>query len=212
MRVLGIAGLVTFLALPVAVTAQTQSPGESPYTFNHGELTAFGDYLRFNPVNGGRSTNFVGIGGRVGFNVHPNVAIEGEMSYDFERNYTSVTGTPGNFGGASTTVVSRVRPISGLFGPKFQIGRSSPVRLFVTGKAGFLDLTASNASPSTTSFGNSFSSFGGNTTNFAVYPGGGVEMFFGPFGLRAEAGDEIYWNNGNTFNNLRITAGPSFRF
>lgn len=212
MRTLAIAGLATVLALPLALTAQTQSPGESPYTYNHGEFTAYGDYFRFDPSGSAHSTNFVGLGGRVGFNVHPNVAIEGEMSYDFERNYTSVSGTPGSFGGTSTTVVSRVRPITGLFGPKFQFGTNSPVRAFVTGKAGFLDLTASNASPSTSSFGNSFSSFGGNSTHFAVYPGGGLEVFFGPLGIRAEAGDEIYWYNGNTYNNLRIAVGPSFRF
>ncbi len=212
MRNLVIAGLATVLALPLTLSAQTQSPGESPYTFNHGEVTGFGDYFRFNPSGSAHSTNFVGVGGLVGFSLHPNVAIEGQMSYDFERNYTSVSGTPGSFGGTSTTVVSRVRPISGLFGPKFQLGTSSPIRLFVTGKAGFLDLTASNASPSTTSFGNSFSSFGGNATHFAVYPGGGLEMFFGPLGIRAEAGDELYWYNGNTYNNLRVAVGPSFRF
>ena len=210
--ILGIAGLVTVLGLPIGVAAQTQSPGESPYTFNHGEVTAYGDYFRFNPLSGGKPTNFIGVGGLVGFNVHPNVAIEGQMSYDFERNYTSVTGTAGSFGGTSTTVVSRVRPITGLFGPKFQFGTSGGFRAFVTGKVGFLDLTASNAGPSTTAFGNSFGTFGGNTTNFAAYPGGGIEMFFGPLGIRAEAGDEIYWNNGNTYNNLRVAIGPSLRF
>lgn len=212
MRILPIAGLVTVLAFPLAGLAQTRSPGESPYTFNHGEVTAMADYFRFNPSGGGKATNFLGVGGLVGFNVHPNVAIEGDMSYDFERNYTSVSGTPGSFGGTSTTVVSRVRPISGLFGPKFQLGAGGPLRVFLTGKAGFLRLTASDAGPSTTSFGNSFSSFGGNSTNFAVYPGGGFEAFFGPLGIRAEAGDEIYWNNGNTYNNLRVAVGPSFRF
>ena len=40
---------------------------------------------------------------------------------------------------------------------------------------------------------------------------GGLEGFVGPIGLRLEAGDEIYLNNG-TFNNLRVTAGPTFRF
>ncbi|HTX75450.1 MAG TPA: hypothetical protein VMD29_04515 [Terracidiphilus sp.] len=212
MRILCIAGLVTALALPAALSAQTTNPGESPYTYNHGEFTAFGDYFHFNPSGSAHAVNFVGLGGRVGFNVHPNVAIEGEMSYDFERNYSSLSGTPSSFGGSSTTVVSRVRPITGLFGPKFQFGTSSPFRVFLTGKAGFLDLTATSASPSTTSFGNSFGTFGGNSTNFAVYPGGGFEAFFGPIGLRAEVGDEIYWNNGNTFNNMRVTVGPSFRF
>lgn len=34
---------------------------------------------------GGNDVNFVGLGGRVGFNVNPNIALEGEMSYDFEK-------------------------------------------------------------------------------------------------------------------------------
>jgi hypothetical protein len=44
-----------------------------------------------------------------------------------------------------------------------------------------------------------------------MYPGGGVEGFWGPIGLRLEAGDEIYFDNG-THNNLKVTFGPAFRF
>lgn len=211
MRILFIAGLVTVLALPAAVAAQTQRQGESPYTFNHGEFAAYGDYFRFDPGGSSKATNYVGLGGRVGFNVHPNVALEGEMSYDFERNYSSVSGTAGSFGGTSTTVVSRIRPISGLFGPKFQFGRSSPFRAFLTGKAGFLEMSRSSNSPSPSSFGNAFDKWGGGGTYFAAYPGGGFEVFLGPLGIRAEAGDEIVVNNG-AYNNLRVAVGPSFRF
>lgn len=207
MRILPWAGLVTALAVPLFVPAQTQRAGESPYTYNHGEFTAFGDYFRFAPSGSSKAVNYVGLGGRVGFNVHPNVALEGEMSYDFERNYTSLS----DEGGTTTTVVSRVRPLSGLFGPKFQFGRSAPFRAFITGKAGFLQLNASNQSPSTTSFGNAFNTFGGNSTHFAAYPGGGIEAFFGPIGIRAEVGDEIYVFNGAN-NNLRVTFGPTLRF
>lgn len=210
-RILGVAGLVTALALPVTISAQTKPVGESPYTYNHGEITAFGDYFRFEPSGSAHATNFVGLGGRVGFNVHPHAALEAEMSYDFERNYTSVSGSGGSVGGTSTTVVSRVRPITGLFGPKFQFGSTGPFRAFITGKAGFLQFSSSNASPSGSSFGNSFDQFGGNSTHFAAYPGGGIEAFFGPIGIRAEVGDEIYLNNGAN-NNLRVTIGPSLRF
>jgi hypothetical protein len=208
MRTLHLAGLVTVLALPFtfAASAQVQNPPESANTYNHGEFTAFGDYFRF-ARSGHNAVNFVGLGGRVGFNFHPNVALEAEMSYDFERNFTTV----GTTGGTTNTVVTRVRPLTGLFGPKFQFGTSGPFRAFVTGKAGFLELSSSNSSPSTGSFGNSFDQFGGNSTHFAAYPGGGIEAFFGPIGIRAEAGDEIYLNNGAN-NNLRISVGPSFRF
>lgn len=206
MRISRLAGLVTVLALPLYVAAQTQRSGESRFTYNHGEITAFGDYFRFAP-SGHSATNFVGLGGRVGFNVHPNVAIEGEMSYDFERNFTTVSDT----GGTTTTVTSRVRPLSGLFGPKFQFGTSGPFRAFVTAKAGFLEFSSTGQSPSTSSFGNAFDQFGGGSTHLAAYPGGGIEMFFGPLGLRAEAGDQIYFYNGAN-NNLRIAVGPTFRF
>jgi hypothetical protein len=50
-----------------------------------------------------------------------------------------------------------------------------------------------------------------NATYFALYPGGGIEAFAGPIGVRAEVGDNIFFKNG-MHNNLRITFGPQFRF
>jgi hypothetical protein len=44
-----------------------------------------------------------------------------------------------------------------------------------------------------------------------LYPGGGVEFFLGPIGIRMEVGDEIYFNDG-AHNNLRATFGPQIRF
>jgi hypothetical protein len=211
MRILVFAGLATVLALPLHVSAQTQQTGESPYTYNHGEFTAYGDYFRFTPSDSSKAVNFVGLGGRVGFNLHPNLALEAEMSYDFERNYTSVSTSGSSAGGTTTTVPSRIRPLTGLFGPKFQFGTSGPFRAFLTAKAGFLELSRSAVSPSTGTFVTSINQFGGTSTHFAAYPGGGIEAFFGPIGIRAEAGDEIFLENGAS-NNLRIAVGPSFRF
>jgi len=48
-------------------------------------------------------------------------------------------------------------------------------------------------------------------TQFALYPGAGVEGFWGPFGMRLEVGDEIYFDNGAR-NNLKVTVGPVIRF
>jgi len=45
----------------------------------------------------------------------------------------------------------------------------------------------------------------------ALYPGVGGEAFWGPLGLRLDAGDEIYFANGAR-NNLRIAFGPTIRF
>ena len=62
-----------------------------------------------------------------------------------------------------------------------------------------------------TTFTNSVNGVGGPGTHVAFYPGGGIEGFIGPIGLRLEVGDEVYLNNG-TFNNLRVTFGPHIRF
>jgi hypothetical protein len=221
-RILGCAGLIAFLALPLAINAQDYDPPQSPtpqtaqypresrWNENHGEFTAYGDLFRVKP-RGGNAVNFVGFGGRIGFNLHPNVALEGEMTYDFDQNYTTISTNGTNTGVSSTTITGRTRPITGLFGPKFQFGTSGGFRAFVTGKVGFTEFsnTTSTASPNT--FANSFDQFGGGSTHFALYPGGGVEGFFGPLGLRLEAGDQMYFNNG-TYNNLRVSFGPTIRF
>jgi len=203
---LRIFGLLSLLAVPSWMNAQTQRAGESRSTLNHAEVGIFGDYLRFSP--GSNPTNFVGLGARAAFNVHPNVAIEGQLSYAFERSYSSAF----QGGGTTTIVRSNVRPITGLFGPKFQVGSSGPFRLFATGKVGFVNFSINNsgvASGSTFSSGVAGVGNGGNY--LAVYPGGGIEGFAGPIGIRVEAGDEIYFNNGAN-NNLRLEFGPTFRF
>ena len=136
------------------------------------------------------------------------------MSYDFEQNYTNININNGTSGGTTTTYTASVRPLSGLFGPKFQFGASSPFRAFVETKAGFIDFSTNCNAPagSGSCFANSLQSFGGSSTHFAAYPGGGIEFFAGPLGLRIDAGDEVYLNNGNAYNNLRVTFGPTLRF
>lgn len=209
-RILLSAGIAAMLALPTSLLAQVQNPPKSPSTLNHGEVGVYGDMFRVNPAHAS-AVNFLGLGGRVGFNVHPNVALEAEMNYDFEQNYTTVNASGGTAGGTSTTITSKLRPLTGLFGPKFQVGTSGPFRAFVTGKAGFIEFSSSSNAPSGSTFGDAVSEFGNGSTHFAAYPGGGIEAFFGPLGLRVEAGDEIWVNNGAN-NNLRVTFGPTLRF
>ena len=220
-RILGCAGLIAALALPLALNAQDQStapppqyvqnPPHSRWDMNHATVGVYGDMFRVNPAHAA-AVNFLGLGARVGFNVHPNIALEAEMNYDFVKNYTTVnTGTNSGSVG-STTVSTRTRPLTGLFGPKFQFGTSGPFRAFVTGKVGFTEFShSSTTTASGQTFSNSLDQFGGGTTHFALYPGGGIEGFFGPIGLRLEAGDQIYFNNG-AYNNLRVTFGPEIRF
>jgi len=220
-RILGCAGLAALLALPLSINAQDQSTSPPPqyvqnaphsrWDYNHATVGVYGDLFRVSP-SGGSAVNFLGLGARVGINVHPNIALEAEMNYDFMKNYTTInTGTNSGSVG-STTVSTRTRPLTGLFGPKFQFGTSGPFRAFVTGKVGFTEFShSSTTTASGDTFSNSFDQFGGGTTHFAAYPGGGSEGFFGPIGLRVEAGDQIYFNNG-TYNNLRVTFGPEILF
>jgi hypothetical protein len=186
-----------FVAAPV-VMAQAAS-GHS----DHIEVGVFGDYFRFSASDPAR--NYVGLGGRAAFALNRNVQLEAEMAYDFKRNYTYVCdcGT-----GTTITVNSHLRTLHGLFGPKFQTG-SGPFRIFVTGKAGFDNFSYSDQSPA-----NGFTgavTLNSGTTDFAVYPGGGVEAFAGPIGLRLEAGDQVYFDHG-AHNNLRATVGVQLRF
>lgn len=194
-RFLGIMITAVFFAAPMIAAAQ-----ESGRT-DHAEVGIFAEYFRFNDP--GPNSNYIGLGGRAAFNVHPNLALEAEMGYDFERNYTSTFSN----GVTTATVSSRLRTLHGLFGPKFQT--SGPVKLFVTGKVGFENFTVTNQG-APTGFATAVG-LGSGATYFALYPGAGIEAFAGPIGVRAEVGDNIFFNNG-AHNNLRISFGPQFRF
>jgi len=167
---------------------------------DHVEVGAFVDYFRVDRTD--PSLNYAGLGGRLAFNLRPSVQLEAEMAYDFDRSYNN----PFDDG---TIVRSQTHILHGLFGPKFQTG-SGPVRLFVTGKAGLISFTT-NDQNAPTGFKSALGAVGNGNAKFAVYPGGGVEGFIGPVGLRLEVGDDIYFDNGAR-NNLRVTFGPTIRF
>jgi hypothetical protein len=198
-RVIWLAILSCLIGLPSLLVAQ-EAGGE----YNHASVGIFADYFRFAPTSHG-ATNFVGFGARTGFNMSSHAQIEAEMNYDFERNFTTVCSN------CVTTsfVKTRVRPLTGLFGPKFQT--SGPFKFFVTGKVGFINFTESRDAVTPGTVATAISGVGNGGTHFALYPGAGFEGFWGPFGLRLEAGDEVYLNHG-TYNNLRVTFGPQLRF
>lgn len=193
-RYLGLFIAPLFVAAVPMVEAQQHS--------DHVEVGVFAEYFRFSQTK--PVSNFVGLGGRVAFNMHPSVQLEAEMGYDFERSFANT------FKNAVTTetVTTKFRTLHGLFGPKFQTG-SGPLRLFATGKVGFDNFTVTNSSP-TQGFTSSVGLDSGRT-DFAVYPGVGVEGFAGPIGLRAEIGDEVYFDHG-AHNNMKVTFGPQIRF
>ena len=169
---------------------------------DHVEVGAFAEYFRFSQTK--PASNFVGLGGRIAFNMRPSVQLEAEMGYDFKRSFAN------EFTNGVTTelVTTRFRTLHGLFGPKFQTG-SGPLRLFVTGKVGFDNFSVTNLN-ATQGFKSTVGLDNGRT-DFALYPGGGVEAFVGPIGLRAEIGDEVYFDHGG-HNNMKVTFGPQFRF
>lgn len=164
---------------------------------NHGEVGVFFDFNRQNDLN----LNLYGVGGRVGFNIHPNIQLEAEGAYDWKRNFsTSII----DAGGGTTIVSADRRMVHGLFGPKFDFTHGA-FRPFITVKGGVLNFTYSNT------VGGTFNGIPNGNTNGVLYPGGGIEGFVGWFGIRLEAGDEIYFNNGAN-HTFRFTGGPQFRF
>lgn len=170
---------------------------------DHIEVGVFADY--FNLSHPTPHINFVGVGGRAAFNVRSNVQIEAEMAYDFKRNFTTITSN----GGSTNFVTTSLRPLHALFGPKFETSGGG-VRFFGTFKAGLINFSTSNQNASG-GFQSGLSDITTGNTSAAIYPGVGVEGFVGWFGLRADAGDEIYFKNG-THNNIRVTFGPTIRF
>src|SRR5579863_3638066 len=133
-------GLCVGLALPALLAAQSQPPASSSNTLNHAEIGVYGDYFRFTPSSAYHA-NFLGVGGRVGFNMNSYVAIEAEMNYDFAQDFTTSTTN----GTTTTIVTTSVRPLTGLFGPKLQFGGGGPFRVFATGKVGFIDFSTNNS-------------------------------------------------------------------
>lgn len=190
-----ILGLIVVLAMIIAVPALYAQE-------EHGEVGVFGDLTRLGPNN----TNFTGLGGRLAFNVNNHLQFEGGIGYDFQQNVTTTSGT----GIGTSFSTSRLRLLRGLFGPKIQTG-VGPVTAYLVLKGGFLNFGASRTA-TVGSFTNSFGGVLNGDTNGVFYPGAGVEFFIGHvFGLRAEAGDMMYFDNGAN-HNLNVTFGPTFRF
>lgn len=170
---------------------------------DHAEVGAFVDYFRLSPTD----TNFVGLGGRFAVNLVKYVQIEAEMSYDFNQVFTENFTNTGT--GVITSTQSNIRVLHGVIGPK--IHTPGPVRLFATLKGGAVNFRFDPTSPSFSGFTSDVNGLRTNNVDGALYPGGGVEAFFGPIGLRAEVGDEIIFNGG-AHHNWKITLGPQIRF
>ena len=187
------------LALCFALIAPATSAQENDY--NHGTFGVYFDYTRLHHAD----LNMFGTGGRVGFNIRPAVTLEGEMSYSFENSFTQTITS----GGITNTFRSNLRLIHGLFGPKIQTTRG-PVRVFAVLKGGLLNFGVGGPVTAGT-FGKQVGTIRDGDTNGVLYPGGGVEFNAGAFGLRLEAGDEMYFDNGAN-HNFKFMAGPQIRW
>jgi hypothetical protein len=168
---------------------------------NHGDFGVYFDMTRLQFAK----LNMFGVGGRVGVNIKPAIVLEGEMAYDFQASVSQTVIS----NGTTNTFTSNLRLIHGLFGPKIQTTKG-PVRVFAVLKGGLLNFGVGGPVTAGT-FAKQIGTIKDGDTNGVFYPGGGIEFNIGFLGVRVEAGDEIFWDNGPN-HNLKIMAGPQIRF
>jgi hypothetical protein len=168
---------------------------------NHGEVGGYFDWTRLQFAK----LNLFGVGGRVGLNIRPAIAIEAEMAYDFQASVSQTIVS----NGVVNSFASNVRLIHGLFGPKFQTTHGR-VRVFAVLKGGVLNFGIT-APVTAGTFLNQLGQLKDGDTDGVFYPGAGVEFKIKFVGLRVEGGDEIFFDHGAN-HNLKIMAGPVFRF
>lgn len=171
---------------------------------DHAEVGVYGEYFRFQALQ----ANMLGVGGRVSINFVKKAQLEAEMGYLFKRGFAEnfENGVPGQV----SVVNSNVKVLHGLFGPKLNI-LSGPFHPFVTVKGGFFNSEINGQSPGP-GFSSQINNLRAGNVNGVLYPGGGIEVFLGPIGLRMDAGDEIIFNRRHANHNLRISFGPQIRF
>jgi hypothetical protein len=200
-----------FLVLATGALAPTMMTAARAQ--NHGEIGIFGDYFRLGEtrgpsLSGTGATAFGGVGARLSINATTRFQIEAEMNYDFAESFTEVFTSPS--GTVTSFSTSSLRILHGMIGPKIQTG-GGPLRAFLTVKGGGNDFMFSTAPVNFSTLTSSVSGLRSSSVNGVLYPGGGLEAYLGPIGLRLDVGDEIYFEGG-AHNNLRITFGPNIRF
>jgi len=176
--------------------------GQALHQNDRVEAGIFGEFYRTTQTD----TNLAGVGARLSFHALPLVQLEAETSYDFNKVFTESFAS----GGTITLQKTNMRRIDGLFGPKLETNKG-PVRLFLTAKGGAtaFGFSAAPATPGT--FFSSVANLRADNAIAEFYPGGGVEAFLGPIGLRLDVGDEMLFTSG-VHHNVRVTFGPTIRF
>lgn len=196
--------LLTMLSLALVVLLITPCAFAQYDPVDHVELGVFGEYYRFSAAN---DANLLGIGVRAGASVAPMLQVEADVSYDFQKAFSE--GFTSTSGGSVSFSNSNVKRYDGLFG--FKLQTPGAVKFFVLAQGGATSFVFSPASASFSGFTSTLGNLRSSSVIAEFYPGGGIEAFIGPIGLRVDVGDEIYFAN-KTRNNLRVTFGPSIRF
>lgn len=171
----------------------------------HGEFGAFADYVRLR--NAGNS-NFWGGGASLGFNLNNYIQLEAAGSYDPEKTVAQTLGSGINTTVNTTTTNVGLRLYHFEFGPKIQTGFHG-AKLYLVAKGGLLDFNQFNGSAVAPN-GVGVGQFRTSTMNAVFYPGVGFEIGK-RFGIRAEVGDLMYFDNGAN-HNIRVSVGPKISF
>jgi hypothetical protein len=190
------------LCIPApSLVAQTSAPAPR-YPF---EVGVFAEDFRFGRVS--PTLDMPGFGGRISLSPQSAFQVEAEIGYDFTQTFT----TSWTNGFTTDNFSTHLRTLRGLAGVKLNKKQSNRLRIFATAKVGFLDFTSSTANIPQ-GFTNPLTPASTGGTDFLVYGGGGLDYSFGRFGLRFDVGDDLYFDHGHRFNNIRGTFGPTFRF
>ena len=169
------------------------------------EIGVFAEVFRLSRVS--PALNMPGAGARITLFPQSWFNLEAEASYDFTQTFTSSWTN----GFVTENLTTHLRVARGLGGAKFSKKFGKNMRLFATVKAGFIDFTASTTGIPQ-GFTNPLDPATTGGTDFLLYPGGGLQYSFGRWGLRFDAGDDLYFDHGHHNNNVRVTFGPTFRF
>lgn len=192
------AAFLTFGAGPSL--AQNPAPA---YNFQAG---VFAEDFRLGRIS--PTLDMPGAGARFGLFPQSWFQLEIEGSYDFAQTFTSAWTN----GFVTDNLTTHLRVARGLGGVKLNKRLKKQLRLFATVKVGFIDFTSSTTNIPQ-GFTNPQDPATRSATDILLYPGGGIEYSFGGhWGLRLDGGDDLYFDHGHKYNNIRVAFGPTFRF
>jgi hypothetical protein len=169
----------------------------------HIELGGFGSFNHFDlpPF----ANDAVGVGGRLDIGLWHYLALEGEGSYDFKHPTVQIVSTGVGF----NVTQFRLGVVHANGGFKIQTKGGS---YFLFLKGGILNFYPDiRTSTLVGTIQGTVPRSGTSFSEAVFYPGAGIGFHAGILGIRVDAGDEIYWDQG-THHNLRITFGPTLRF